>query len=606
MKDLRIHISVRILLFWYGLIFISTEFLSFFTHLTRVNILISQTIFAVIILYFFGTEIKKQLKKNKLLSKTNFIIGTILLLTFIQGLFSAPSTTDSMVYHLPKVMYWVQEKTVYQDVIRNPHDFKAPLAEYIVLHLYVLLGNDRLAFFSQWLAFAFIIYLSGIIAKQLGAEEKLIKVVRVFCATLPIAVMQSASTQVDLVPAVLSLIAVHISISLKEKFGLKKVLLFSLTIGLGFFTKATFLIYLVVPAFILFPFIFKFPKKALIIGILVLASIFLIQGRFFLQNNSLYGNFLGKHLLSDGSVLEYTNKDLNLQKIVSNMIKNLLIHIPFPVFSREVYQGIVFIHNILGLDINDPSITCCGTEFKVLSIIYPQEDIVSNIPHLFLIIFAGITLYKFKNKREIKTIYLASIVAFILFSAIIKWQPYHSRLASPILLTGTIASVLLIKNIRILNVFLIFSILLAISISILNVSRPYVSYSWFFNIIKQYSRPHSSIPEAFYLKPRLKQYFNAEFFWYEPYRKTVENMPASNETIKITFDVMDDFEYPLWILLEDHKTNFQVIPKLNLTQSGYLIKTSTKREEVKNFQIIECYKTEIQYGYSCLYKKLLD
>lgn len=602
-RNMKIDLTAKILLAWFFFIFISTEMLSFFNQLTRVNILISQLIFVSLIFNFFKSEIIQQIRKINFSSKYNIIIFVILTLTFLQGFFSAPSTTDSMVYHLPKVMYWVQEQTVYQDVIRNPHDFKAPFAEYIVLHLYMLLGNDRLAFFSQWLAFAIIIYLSGVIAKQLGADERLVKVVRVFSGTLPIAVMQSSSMQVDLIPAVLSLIVLHISHSLKEKFGFKKILLLSLAIGLGFFAKATFFIYLLVPAIFLWPLIFKTPKKALILGFLIIISILLIQGRFFFQNKSLYGSFLGEHLLSDGTVLEYTNKDLNLQKITSNTLKNLLIHIPFPIFSNQVYQGVVSFNNIMGLEINDPSITCCGTEFKVLSIIYPQEDIVSNTVHLLLIIFAGFVIYKVKDKKEAKLVYISSVAAFILFSSVLKWQPYHSRLEIPIFLTATITSALLINNRKILRMFLILSIFLGLSVSILNVSRPFVSYNWFFNFVKQYSRTYSSIPEAFYLKPRIEQYFNAEFFWYEPYRKVVENINYEEKMIKVSFDVMDDFEYPLWVLLKESKINYQVIPKVKFAQSDFLIKTSPKQGEIKNFQNLGCFKTSIEYGYACLYKR---
>lgn len=83
---MKIDFIAKIFLIWYLFVYVSTEILSFLSLL-------------------------------------------ILSLTFIQGLFSAPSTTDSMIYHLPKVMHWIQDKTVYQDVTRNTHDFKAPFAE---------------------------------------------------------------------------------------------------------------------------------------------------------------------------------------------------------------------------------------------------------------------------------------------------------------------------------------------------------------------------------------------------------------------------------------------------------------------------------------------
>src|SRR3989344_2885694 len=214
--SMKLALIPRLLLFWYFFIFFSTEVLSYFHQITSLNIRFLEVIFLGSLLFFYRHEINK-LRLKFSFSNTNLIILAILTLTFIQGFFSAPSTTDSMVYHLPKVMYWVQERTLQQDIIRNIHDFKGPFAEYIVLHLYLLVGSDRLAFFSQWLAFAVSIYLSGIIAVQLGSDKKQLSYIRLFSATLSMAVMQSVSTQVDLVVTVLVLIALHISILFSEK-----------------------------------------------------------------------------------------------------------------------------------------------------------------------------------------------------------------------------------------------------------------------------------------------------------------------------------------------------------------------------------------------------
>lgn len=604
---MKIDLVPKILLIWYFFIFLSTEILSYFHQITSFNIQFLQAIFLGFALFYYRNELNKLLLRINF-SKTNLIILTILTLTFIQGFFSAPSTTDSMVYHLPKVMYWVQEQTVYQDIIRNPHDFKAPFAEYIVMHLYLVSGSDKLAFFSQWIAFAVCIYLSGVIARQLGAAQKLVNLVRLFTASLPIALMQSASTQVDLIVTVLFLISLQISLSILEKFEIKKAVLLSLAIGLGFFTKATFFIYLVIPSLLLMPPLFKAPKKAFILGILILISIFLIQSRFFMQNYTIYGNFLGSHILSDGSVLEYTNKDLTVQKIFANTLKNLLIHIPFPVINNQVYESIVSLNNRMGLEINEPDITCCGTEFKIAAVIYPQEDIVSNTFHLLLIFLAGIIFFRVKDKKEIKAVYILSVLSFILFSAVLKWQPYHSRLEIPMFIAGSIASILLTgtKNLKVLYILLVPTLFLAFAVLIFNVSRPYVSYSLFYDHIKQFSKAYSVIPEAFYIRPRTEQYFNAEYFWYEPYKNTAFPLRDQNGTIKISFDVMDDFEYPLWVLLKENKINFLVIPKIKIEESDYLIKTSKIPEEVKGFIRKECYKTVVDYGYACLYKKLLE
>ena len=127
--------------------------------------------------------------------------------------------------------------------------------------------------------------------------------------------------------------------------------------------------------------------------------------------------------------------------------------------------------------------------------------------------------------------------------------------------------------------------------------------AYFYDHIKQFSKDYSVIPEAFYIRPRIDQYFNAEYFWYEPYKNAAFLLRDQNGVVKISFDVMDDFEYPLWVLLKENKINYRVIPKVRLEESDYLIKTSRVPEDTKGFILRECYKTIVEYGYACLYQK---
>lgn len=602
---MNVNTIAKLLLFWYFFIFVSTEALSYFYQLNHVNILVLEAVFWSGIIYYFRDEIKTKVSNINFSSKTNLVILTILFLTFIQGFFSAPSTTDSMVYHLPKVMYWVQEGTVYQDVIRNIHDFKAPFAEYIVLHLYFLVGSDRLAFLSQWLAFVASVYLAGIIARQFGGSREVVNFARLFTAALPIAVMQSASTQVDLVVTVLVLIALHISLLLTKQMNLFNGVLLGITIGLGFFTKATYFIYLVVPFGLLFFQFIKNPeRKYFYTAIIVLVLTLLIQARFFYQNYSLYGSLLGKHILWDGVELKYTNEQITFEGISSNVIRNLFVHIPVPVFSGQVQLGITALHNFFAVDLNDEKYTCCGTKFLVSSIIYPQEDIVANTVHLILIFAALFYLIKTRD-FERKLFWGLSAFSFILFSAVLKWQPYHTRLEIPIFITGSIASILILgeKRDRLLKTLASLSIILAFLVIIFNVSRPFVTYSLFYDYVKSFSKQYSVIPEAFYIRPRVEQYFNAEYFWYEPYDELTKSIASPSEKTSVSFVLMDDFEYPLWVLVKNRGLNFTVIPRTKMSQAKYIIKSSERIEELDGYEMVLCKKTAVDYGYICLYNR---
>lgn len=607
MKTLNLHILAKALLYWYIFIFFSTEILSFFHLLERSYIILGQFLFWTAFLFFNRQEISQNVRSINFRSKSLIFILILFLLTFIQGFFSAPSTTDSMVYHLPRVMYWMQEKTLQQDVIRNPHDFMAPFAEYILLHLYFIAGSDRLLFLSQWVAYVVLIILSPVIAGKMDADKKVKVITALFVATLPITIMQASSTQVDMIVAVLVMISTYIALTLLEKITINKSILFALTLGLGISTKATFYLFIIIPLGItLFALTKNQWRNTLVIVLSSLITI-VMPLRFMSQNFSLYGNILGPFKKEGGFTL--TNDSIDLITLISNLIRNIMIHLPIPFFTTQAQSFLEFIHNVIGVSISASQTTCCDFQFHVIPVLYPQEDIVSNPLHLLLILIAMTLILKkdvIKNRLLI-LVYILSLFSFIIFSLILKWQPFHSRLQIPFFVIGTISSVLILskfeKSLYILRGVLVLSTSLAILLIFLNVSRPFISYTLFYDNIKSFAFPLSSIPQSFLIKPREQQYFNARYYWYLPYKSIIEILAKQQikKDYTISLDLPDGFEYPLWVLLKSYHLNFRIVPITKISNETIIISTS-KVPYKKVGYITECIKTEIDYGYACLSK----
>lgn len=606
MKDLKLHISARILIYWYTLIFFSTEFLSYLRILERRYIFSGELFFWLVILFFYRKEILQTLQKINCRSKSFFVILALFSLTFIQGFFSAPSTTDSMVYHLPRVMYWVQEKTLQQEVIRNPHDFMAPFAEYILLHLYFIAGNDRLLFLSQWIAYITIVILSGIIGERLGANKKIKIIITLFVATLPMAVMQSSSTQVDLVVAALVVISTYIALMFFNKITINNTFLFGLTLGLGISTKATFFPFMIIPLGITLSAIIKNLYRDFLKIILGGGVGLIMPLRFMYQNFYLFGNVLGPF----NKELNLTNENFNLASLSSNLIRNIMIHVPIPFFTNQAQKLIEELHKLIGISINASQTTCCDFKFNVIPILYPQEDIVSNSFHLLLILIATVLVIKHKaiKNRLVILVFILSCLSFIIFSLILKWQPFHSRLQIPFFLLGTISAVIILSNFKrgllILKYMLVFSIPLALMLIFFNVSRPYISYSLFYDNVKAFAPLLSSVPQSFFIKPREQQYFSARYYWYLPYKGVIEilAMQDSTKSNAITFDLPDGFEYPIWSLLKEYKIDFYIVPFSKKSADTIIISTSKNPYKLEDY-IIECIKTEVEYGYACISRR---
>ena len=124
--------------------------------------------------------------------------AVVVAVTGLIALVAAPNTWDSMTYHLTRVMHWQQDRSLdfyATNIQRQLH--LTPGGGVCDPHLHLLSGGDRLDNLPQWLARTGGLFVVSLIAARLGATARGQAFAALFCATPPMGILQSTSTQND-------------------------------------------------------------------------------------------------------------------------------------------------------------------------------------------------------------------------------------------------------------------------------------------------------------------------------------------------------------------------------------------------------------------------
>jgi len=344
-----------------------------------------------------------------------------------------PNTADSLTYHLPRVMCWAQNGSLsyYPTPVVHQLNFP-PGAEILLLHVYLLAGDDRWFNFLQWFAMIGSVIGISVLVKRLGAgtwEQLLAALVAV---TVPMGVLQSNSTQTDYVLTlwvVCTVVFVWRAVYVEENMA--SVLWIGLSVALAFLTKGT--------AFIILPFLFfffwmgrkrGFFRTTKIIGILLGLLIILNAGYW--TRNMLSQQGHGIFPENDTYLLV---KQFWPQGMVANIMRHSALEFMTPYDSQvKMLHDFVFtFEDKLGIAHDDKRIFSFDPINAFNGHYVFNEDVAANSLHFILgtvMIFFALFFWS-KQERFYAGCVLA---ACILLCSVIKWQPWASRFHLPLFL----------------------------------------------------------------------------------------------------------------------------------------------------------------------------
>lgn len=533
------------LVFYWGLLaLINSSILIFLIYFKRRRIGISQIKHKIVIFW------RRQDMASLIAVFGAIIVATICL---VAALVIPPHNYDSMTYNLPRVMHWIQNRSVAHYPTHNLRQISFPPGTgYIITHLQILSRSDRFVNCVQWLAFLGSVLGTSLIAKNLGSIQSQ-SITALVCASIPMAIMQSNTPQTDLTVS-FWLVCFAYFIFRTDSYSKPDLFWLSASLGLAILAKPTGIIF-GLPLIIVLCFrIWRcFPNcKVIFRSIRITLVILVISLSFSLpsywRNYETFGKFIGIDLGT-------TNTKIGLSQFTSNILRNLALSMPVAGF----WQFIENLHKfVLNININEPDTTFQTNYFKYDTVwwrlILPEdENYVGNPVHLTLLCIAIVTfisgsvLGKNKKLSRILSLIISNIIGFLLFSLLIKWQVWGNRLLLPLYILnapviGYFISSFLFKPLqRILPPLLIYMALIY-SITPL--------HSFLISLQTPITLSNISQIQSILLLRRAEFYFRgAGPELKEPYT-LLTNQAIADNCYSIGLNIgSDDWEYPLWPLM---------------------------------------------------------
>src|SRR5260221_6410438 len=177
-------------------------------------------------------------------------LNSILLLLAIVAFFAAPDTWDAMQYNMPRVVMWIENRSVhFYPTVDYQQLMMSPWAEYVMTNLTLLQGSDRLVNLVEWFAFLGSIIGASLIARELGAGARGQILAAVFCGTIPQGILAATKAKPDGAGGFWIVASFDFPLRLKTAASWGNATLAGAAMGLACLTKST--AFILLPAFVL-------------------------------------------------------------------------------------------------------------------------------------------------------------------------------------------------------------------------------------------------------------------------------------------------------------------------------------------------------------------
>lgn len=366
--------------------------------------------------------------------------GLVILSVGLTAVMAPPNTQDSLIYHMPRIVHWLHNHSVSFYPTHQLRQLKMPpWAEYAMLNLHALSGGDWLDNLVQWFAMVGSVIGVSLIAKLLGANSRGQLLAALMCACIPQGILEASGSKNDYVVAFWLVVLTYYLLAFKQDRANIYLLGAGGALGLACLTKTT-AFFFAPPVIIAIGLMCKWnwAAKYVYLRYLILAGTLALglNSPQFMRNYQLFGTPLGPAAESPPNGLNATNERFGVSVTASNVFRNVALHLgtSIPIINTGLENIVTGILSMFAQSANDPGTTWDNTQFQVPAR-SRHEALAGNPWHCVLVMLTLFVLssrWRVLEFRGSLLLAVGLIAGFVLFCAVLKWQPWHTRLHLPL------------------------------------------------------------------------------------------------------------------------------------------------------------------------------
>ncbi len=386
------------------------------------------------------------------------ILAIALTYLFLQAVLLPPSSWDALTYHLPRVLLWEQNRSLFlQDFTITPQA-TFPVGSDILYHTFLRFQIDYGLGYFSWLSYITILFGTyALVRPYVSHWIALTTAITIIC--LPEIVYQSTGTKNDIILAAVALTSTLWAERWRLVASLESLIGLGLTICFGIAVKTSFVLFAFFFLTVWFSLVIQegrlplllnsLRKKWKIIMLYMVPGLVLSQSWLFIYNYRQFGEWLGpaefafQNQNNDGllgtiaNLVRYSFQSIHLLQPVDGVVKALT--------GASIVSGLQSIYDALLNPLFGNAGQAEFIKWQPFEIKWqPQEDTSWFGPLSLFLIYPSVAWCLVKGKKLSRMMAIVTIALVLAISYKIGWSPWKARFFTLVLVcTGPCIAIFL-------------------------------------------------------------------------------------------------------------------------------------------------------------------